>query len=815
MFADTRYALRIAAKQPGFTMLVVLTMALGIGAATATFSIVDTVLLRPLPYKNAGRLMSAFMTVPSFRSNPALSKIWDQLGPSLLQFNELKKRQTVFEDVAVLRSIRSSLRRDGERAIRVGAVSTNFFPMLGIQAPVGRLFSSDDEKAQDVRTAVLSHAIWDTVFGGDPDILGKTITVRVLRSVGPFVVIGVLPPTFEFADYGPDAAPSPDIWISAYNANQEEEDFELFGTLKKGISIPDAEREVQSILDATLNKELRPVFGTVGARISPRQTEQSSDVRTSLYVLLGSAVLLLLIACGNVANLLVAQGTTRSHEIAVRAAIGAGRWRIVRQLMVQSVILSLCGGLLGTVIAHWTIQALIGLSPVPIPRVHEIGIDFRVLAFALAASTFTGILFGVVPALSAIRPDLNEVLKTAGRTRGTPHSRVQGIVIVAEISLSFVLLTAAGLLTQTLFRMWSASNRSQGEHVLTAHADFFGARFPTGAEALVFTDSAMEQLRSLPGVESVTGASPAPFDGRGLEPIEIEGVPVPKGEQAPLVDNRDVLKDYFSTLRLPILTGRALTPDEISHAANAAVVNKTMARRFWSVETAVNKRFRETLSLGNHKELPWITIVGVCDDSHDLQGSEREVLPVMYRPFASNSDITFIIRAAVAPSSLTAAIRQEFTRLNSNVTLGQMETMDSLLWKDLAGERYRAVLINLFAAAAVSLALIGLYGVISRFVTIRTRELSIRMALGAQPRDVVRHVLRQSLMLTAAGIAIGIGVAIACSRLLAALLFGVGATDVTTYAGITAGLLAIATLAAYLPARRAARTDPMISLRAD
>jgi putative ABC transport system permease protein len=815
MFADIRYALRIAAKQPGFTMLVVLTMALGIGAATATFSIVDTVLLRPLPYKNADRLMSVFMTVPSFRSNPALVKIWDQLGPSLLQFNELRTRQTVFEDAAVLRSIRSSLQKNGEHAIRVGAVSTNFFPMLGIQTPVGRLFSSDDEKPQAVRTAVLSHAIWSTMYGGDPDILGKTITVRVLRSVGQFVVIGVLPPTFEFADYGPDAAPSPDIWISAYNANQEEEDFELFGTLKKGISIPDAEDETQSILNATLDNNMRTVFGTVGARISPRQTEQSADVRTSLYVLLGSAGLLLLIACGNVANLLVAQGTTRSHEIAVRAAIGAGRWRIVRQLMAQSVILSLGGGLLGTVIAHWTIQALIGLSPVPIPRVHEIGIDFRVLAFALAASTLTGILFGLVPALAAIRPDLNEVLKSAGRTRGTPHARVQGIVIVAEISLSFVLLIAAGLLTQTLFRMWSASNRSQTEYVLTVHADFFGARFPTGKEALVFTDTAVEQLRSLPGVESVTGASPAPFAGRGLGPIEIEGVPVPKGEQAPLVDNRDVLKDYFSTLRLPILAGRAPTADEISHGANVAVVNKTMARRFWPVETAVNKRFRMTLSLGSQKELPWITIVGVSDDSHDLQGSEREVLPVMYRPFGSNSDITFIIRTAVAPSVLGAAIRQEFSKLNSNVTIGQMETMDSLLWKDLAGERYRAILINVFAAAAASLALIGLYGVISRFVTIRTRELSIRMALGAQPRDVVRHVLLQSLVLTAAGIAIGIGAAIACSRLLAALLFGVGAIDLTTYAGIAAGLVFISTLAAYLPARRAARTDPMISLRSE
>jgi len=381
--------------------------------------------------------------------------------------------------------------------------------------------------------------------------------------------------------------------------------------------------------------------------------------------------------------------------------------------------------------------------------------------------------------------------------------------------LSFVLLSAAGLLTQTLFRMWSESNRMRAEHVLTVHADFFEARFQTPAEALVFTDAAVEKLRSLPGVESVTGASPAPFEGRGLEPIEIEGVPFPKGGQAAPIDTRSVLGDYFSTLRLPILAGRALTAEEISHGAQVAVVNRTLARRLGSVETAVGKRFRGIVPFSAQKEASWLTIVGVCDDSRDLAGSEREVLPVFYAPFASNSDITFIIRAAGAPSALATAARQTLTALNSNINVGRTETMDALLWSDLANERYRAILINTFAIAAVSLTLIGLYGVISRFVTIRTRELSIRMALGAQPRDVVRFVLRQSLLLTAAGIAIGIGAAIASGGLLAALLFGVSATDVTTYVGITTVLLAVATLAAYLPARRAARSDPMTALRAD
>jgi putative ABC transport system permease protein len=814
MLGDIRYALRIAGKQRGFTMLIVLTMALGIGAATATFSIVDTVLLRPLPYKNADRLMSVFMTMPSQRSNPAVSKIWDQLGPDLSQFNELKKRQTVFEDAAILRNIGASLESGGRRHIQLGAVSGNFFSMLGIHSSLGRLFSADDDKPQSVRTAVLSHEIWNSAFGSDAGILGKTVFIREARAVKPYTVIGVLPPGFEFADYGPDPNPTPDVWVPASVSNQLDEDYGLIATLKKGVSVSDAERETQAILDSTLSNNLRPIFGTVGARISPRRTEQAANIRTSIYVLLGSAGLLLLIACGNVANLLVGQGTTRCHEIAVRAAIGAGRWRIVRQLLTQSVMLSLCGGLLGTVIAYAMIQALIGISPVLVPRVHEIGLDLRVLVFALAASTFTGILFGLAPALSAIRADLNEVLKSVSSTRGTPHSRVQRIVIVAEISLSFVLLITAGLLTQTLFRMWSESNRMNAEHILTVHADFFEARFPTAAAAVVFTDAAVEKLRSLPGVEDVTGASPAPFAGRGLEAIEIEGVPVPKGETPPPIDNRSVLGDYFSTLRLPIIAGRALTAEEISHEAHVAVVNRTLAQRFGSVETAVNKRFRGVNAFGQ-QEPPWLTIVGVCADSRDLAGSEREVLPVFYAPFASNSDITFIIRTSHAPSALATTVRRTLIELNSNVNVGRTETMDTLLSKDLAGERYRAILINTFAIAAVSLALIGLYGVISRFVMIRTRELSIRMALGAQPRDVVRIVLHQSLSLTAAGIAIGIGAAVSSGRLLAGLLFGVGATDVTTYFGITMLLLGVATFAAYLPARRAARSDPMTALRAD
>jgi putative ABC transport system permease protein len=813
MLGDIRYALRIAAKQRRFTMLVVLTMALGIGAATATFSIVDTVLLRPLPYKNADRLMSVFMTIPSQHTNPAVSKIWDQLGPDLSQFNELKKRQRVFDDAAILRNSGASLETGGKRHVQLSAVSANFFSMLGVQSPLGRLFSADDDRPGAVRTAVLSHEIWNSAFGGDAGILGKAVAIREPRAVNSYVVIGVTPPGFEFADYGPDPNPTPDIWVPSWI--QPDEDFGLIATLKKGVSISDAERETQAILDSTLSNNLRPFFGTVGARISPRRTEQNANIRTSLYVLLGSAGLLLLIACGNVANLLVGQGATRSHEIAVRAAIGAGRWRIVRQLLTQSVMLSLGGGLLGTVIAYGMIQALIGISPVPVPRVHEIGMDLRILIFALAVSTLTGILFGLAPALSAIRPDVNEVLKSAASTRTTTHSRVQGFVIVAEISLSFVLLITAGLLTQTLLRMWSESNRMHAEHVLTVHADFFEARFQTPQEALLFTDAALERLRSMPGVEDVTGASPAPFAGRGLEPIEIEGLPVPKGEQPPPIDNRQVLKDYFSTLRLPIIAGRALTAEEASHLGHVAVVNRTLARRFASVEAAVGKRFRGVMAFGGQQEAPWLTVVGVCDDSRDLTGSEREVLPVFYAPFASNSDITFIIRTGQAPSALATAVRQALTALNSNVNVDRIEAMDALLWKDLADERYRAILINTFAIAAVSLALIGLYGVISRFVTIRTRELSIRMALGAQPYDVVRFVLRQSLFLTSVGIAIGMGAAIASGRLLAALLFGVGVMDVNTYVGITTALLSVATLAAYFPARRAARSDPMTALRSD
>jgi predicted permease len=707
----------------------------------------------------------------------------------------------------------AALETAGRRHVQVGSVSANFFPMLGIQARMGRLFSSDDDNPKGVHTAVVSNELWKDAFGGDAGLLGKTVNIRGSRGPAEYVVIGILPPNFEFADYGHDPNPTPDVWVPASISNQPDDDYGLVAILKQGVSISDAERETQSILDATLDKGLRAVLGTPGARIRPRQQEQATDVRTSLYILLGSAGLLLVIACGNVANLLAGNALARSHEVAVRAAIGAGRWHLFRQLIIQSVVLSCAGGVLGTVMAYWMIHALVGISPVPIPRTAEIGIDTRVLAFAFAASTITGILFGLLPAFSATRADLDEVLKRTANTRVAPHSRAQGLVVVAEISLSFVLLITAGLLTQTLVRMWSESNRMHAEHILTVRADLFGTRFnPAQAEA--FAATALDKLRALPGVESATGAAPAPFEGRGLEPVEIEGMPVPAG-QPPLIDNRSVLTDYFSTLRLPILAGRSFTAAEISGAAHVVIVNKSMAQRFWSVETAINKRFRGVSPFSGGDAAPWLTIIGVCDDSRDLAGSERELLPLFYAPFASNSDLTFIVRSVDSPAPLTAAIRRELTNLNNNVNIGRTETMDALLWKDLAGERYRVILINLFAVVAAALALIGLYGVISRFVTNRTRELSIRMALGAKPQDVLIYVLRQSLVLTAAGIAIGIAAAGAVSRFIAALLFGVHATDAATYIGIAAGVFVVATIAAYLPARRASRCDPMAALRAE
>ncbi len=809
MLPDIRYALRQAAKSPGFTLLVVLTMALGIGTATATFSVVDTVFLRPLQFKNAAQLVYVYMTVPSFRSTPALSKVWNHLGPDLEDFNEFVSRQTSFDSAAVIRNDEAYLDISGKRPIRFGTVSPNFFQMLGIKSLLGRLFSAEDFKPDTTPTAVLSYGAWERHFGSDPLVLGRAITVQDRAARKEYTVIGVLPAGFAFGEYGIEENPSPDVWTSTAATNPADDDYQVIATLKKGVLISDAEGEAARLFDSGLTADTRKLFGHVGAQVSPVQREQAENVRTSVFILAASAGLLLLIACGNVANLLLAEGTTRSHEMALRAAVGAGRGRIVRQLVTESVLLFVTGGTIGTLLANWSVRVLVRLSPVPIPRANEIGVDGRVLLFALAASALTGIVFGLGPALWVTRCDLNDVLKRGANNRGTQLSKSQGLVVVAEISISFVLLVSAGLLTQTLFRLLSESNRMQAEHLLSAQADLSDAQFKGNVDFLAFTNAALDRITSDPRITHAAIATPAPFSGRSIGDLTIEG----SSGASRLLDYRAVSKDYFATMTVPLLAGRLFTDADISSRTPVALINETMAREIWPSESAINKRFRWTNSSNS---IEWITVVGICGDLLDLEGSPGKSLPVFYLPLQqSQANLTFLIRSRGNPSGLASTVRQQIVDVEKTVNIFRMETLDELLRTSLAGERYRALLVNMFGAAAGALSLIGLYGVISRFVATRTRELSIRMALGAQPQAVLRLVLRRSLALSGFGIGVGLVAALGSTRWLSDLLFGVRALDLPTYLEIAVVLMSVATLATYIPARRAARIDPIIALKAE
>ncbi len=817
VLADIRYAIRIAVRRPGFTLLAVLTMALGIGSSVAAYGVVDAVLLRPLPYRNSERLVSILTTIPKFRSDPVMGKIWDQWGLSYDQYDELSKRQTHFEAMSIYRSYGATLlSRDEGQKIRVGAVPAAFFPLLGVNANLGRLFLAEDEDPQTDQTAVLSYGMWERQFGRDPGVLGQKVTIESGNGPAEFTVIGVLSPKFDLPDSGMDSSPTPDLWVPLKPASagfdRSDYGYSGLGILKPGVSAASAEAEAAPIMSARMPQSLPSAFfGSEGAHVVSLLRAQTTTVRNSLLILMGATVLLLLIACSNVANLLLGNAATRRHEIALRAAVGAGRLRIIRQLVTESVLLSTLGGVLGMTLAFWAMRVLVRLAPVDLPRANQIGVDPRVLLVAIGVSVLTGVLFGIVPAAVAVRGDLNEELKATVRT-GTAHGRLQGLVMISEISLSFVLLIAAGLLTQSLFRIVAARPAIRPEHLLSVQADFSSPRYKLQPAVDTFTNETLARLRSLPGVDAVTAAEYAPCGGGSLTTVQIEGAGSGQAASDIILSARSVFPNYFSVLGTPIIAGRPFTDAENSDEAPVVMINKAMAQKFWSVDTALDKRIQVRDR--------WYSIVGIVADLRELSFEvTTDLLPTFYLADIRGQysgwrrNTTFLIRSAIDPAVLTPLVRHQIAAVDKDMPLDNIQTVESLIQKSIAPDRYRTMLINIFAIMAASLALIGLYGVVSRTVVQRTRELSIRMALGAKPGNVLWMVLRQSLQLTAIGIGIGVLGAVALTRTLSGFLFAIRSTDVATYIGVAIGLLLVSLLSTYLPARRAAKTDPMIALR--
>ena len=799
LLQDTRYAIRTMLKSPGFTVVAVLALGLGIGANTAIFSVVNAVLLRPLPYKDPDRLVHVHRMQPPIQRAPI----------SRPDYFEWENQQEVFEGMAAffyrtynLTAVDQAERLTGSR------VTGSFFPLFGVTPSTGRFLDASDDKAGGARVAVIGYGLWQRRFGGDPDIVGRTITLNG----DEYAVIGVAPASFQFPR-------GIELWTPAFLAeektNRGSNYLKVIARLKDGVTPAKANSQMNQIAAALAEKY--PANDTnLTVAIAPLLEEQVGSIRPVLLILLGAVAFVLLIACANVANLLLARATARQREFAIRTALGAGRWRIVHQLLTESVLLALAGGALGIVLSVWGIHLLVSAAPSSIPRVKEVSLDKWVLAFTFLMSLLTGIVFGLVPSLQVSRTDLNETLKEGGRgTAGTnPHRAfLRRALVVAEIAMSLVLLVSAGLLIESIKRLTQVSPGFDPHNVLAVDVSF--PRKASSAKdedqvAARFLVDAEQRVASLPGVQSVGTINDLPVTGRGSVngDFDVEGRPATNPGEAPVAEFRTVTPDYFRAIGLPLLKGRSLTERDTKDAPPTVLINRALAERIFADEDPIGKRL-VALDGKPHE------IVGIVGDARQW-GLDRPADPEIYFPFAQiniSSEATLVVRAAGDPAGLTDAVRRAVREVNGDAPVFRVKTMMEVVAGSTAQQRFNMVLMTVFAGVALVMAAIGMYGVISYSVTQRTHEIGVRMALGASTGAVVKLVVGQGMILASAGVAIGLGASFALTRLMSSLLFGVSPTDPLTFTVISLILVGVALVACFVPARRATRIDPMIALR--
>ena len=798
---DLRYSLRLLLKRPGFTFVAVITLALGIGANTAIFSVVNAVLIRPLPYRQPERLV----------------KVWPQHAPtsvSKAEMVEIREHSQSFDDLAAYSGWSFTLTGGDEPAKLSGARTTaSFFALLGVDAELGRTFLADEDQPGHDHVVLLSHGLWQSRFGSDPNIIGQSVTIDGDRHA----VVGVLRPGFKFPD---NQFPkfNLELIVPAPLDPNDQNDFvahylNLVGRLQAGVTVEQAQSEVAAIIHNARAKFARaPDDYGLRAGVTPLQEEMVGDTRSTLLILLGAVGFVLLIACANVANLHLARTTARRREIAIRAALGARRGRIVRQLLTESVLLAIVGGAAGVLLALWGIDLLVALLPGEVPRLNTIGIDGRVLGFSLGLSLLTGVLFGLAPALQASKPDLQAALKEGGKaaTAGAGR-RLRGLLVVAEVALALMLVIGAGLLIKSFWRRQQVDPGFKAQNVLSLQVAPPASAYEKAERKRVFYRQVIERVAALPGVQAVGGIHLLPMGGSNWNPdVRVEDHPLDDGTEPPAVDWRLVTPGYFEALRIPLVRGRLFTEADREKAAPVAIVNATLAQRYWPNEDPVGKRIRSGFE---GKE--WVPIVGVVGDVKE-QGLDTPTHLEMYRPYSQApfpSAMTLMVRTDAEPSALASAIRNEVWAVDKDVPLADIQPLARVVSQSLAGPRSTTLLLAVFAGVALLLGAIGIYGVVAYGVAQRTQEIGIRMALGASSGDVLRLVVGQGMRLTVAGLALGTGGALATTRWLASLLFGTSATDALTFASVALLLALVALAACYVPARRAAKVDPMVALR--
>lgn len=815
---DVRYGLRMLLKSPGVTFVVVLALALGIGANTAIFSVVDAVLLRPLPYPESDKLVALNET----------SKTMDDISISYPNFTDWRNQNQVFEKIGVFNRASYNLTGVGEpERIITAQASADLFAALRANPAIGRVYTNEEDKPGGTPVVVLSYGLWQRRFGGQASILNQAITLNGKS----YTVIGVMPEGFRY----PSRA---EMWVpvgplsSDPGWQQRGNHPGLYGVarLKPGVSLGQARADMNVVV-ANLERQYQDQIAGNGVAIRPLLEVYVGDIRRALWVMFAAVAFVLLIACANIANLLLARAQSRQKEMAIRAAMGAGRWRLTRQLLTENILLALLGGTLGLLVAQWGIKLILYISPDAIPRSSEITLDWRILMFTLAVSVVTGILFGLVPALQAGVVDVHETLKETGRGTSGRHWLRSSLVVV-EVATTLVLLIGAGLMIRSFYRLQKVNPGFSYEHLTSFSVSLPEKKYKTAEERDQFFSRLLENLRGLPGVETTAAASGLPLGNNGWQTFFIvDGRPLPPRDQTPLMEACLVTPDYFKTMNIPLLRGRyfddhddrsSLAGKDLSKlnevlrevaALNSIVIDEEFARRYWPDEDPVGKRIK--IGGGNDPDSPVLTVLGVVGrvkmeglgmDSNRVQG---------YFPFAQipAGDMAVILKAAGDPTQLVAAVRQQVTSIDQDQPIYGIRTMDEIRSESVAPERLNLTLLSIFASIALVLAIVGIYGVMSYSVTQRTHEIGIRMAIGAQPRDVFRMVIRQGMLLALLGVAIGLVGAFALTRLMTSMLFGIEPTDPTTFGAIAVLLSVVALVACYLPGRRATKVDPVISLR--
>jgi len=795
LLQDLRYGIRMLLQNPGFAVVAVIALALGIGANAAIFSVVNAVLLRPLPYDDPSRLMilreNKLPQFPEFSVSPG-------------NFLDWQKQNTTFENMAAVNGSAYNLITESEPERLIGArVTAGLFEMLGARPAQGRIFLDEEDQPGHETVAILSDGLWRRKFGADPGVIGQSITLNATS----FTVVGIMPPTFQFPDR--DTA----LWTPmAFNAGQAQQHgshyLAVIGRLKPGATPEQANTEINTIA-AQLAEQFPNSNTGWRANVFPMQEYDVRDIKPALLVLLGAVILVLLIACANVANLLLARSTARQKEMGIRTALGASRWRVARQLLTESVLLSLVGGCAGLLLARWGLASMIAMAPQDLPSIRNVTLDARVLGFTLVVSLLTGLIFGLAPALQFSSTNLNETLKEGGRGTTGSHHRVRGALVVSEVAIALLVLVIAGLLIRSFYRLQQVDPGFNPRNALAIGVSLPGKKYSQDDQKSAFFTRLLERVSTLPGVTAAGASQSLPIQGDYLLGFNIQGrPPVPPGEDLS-TNYYAVSPDYFNAMGIRLLRGRTFTEHDNKDAPGVAVINEEMARRSFPGEDPIGKGINVTNGPERFRQ-----IIGIVADVKQYGLAQPSTMQT-YEPSLQNpfSGMTLVVRTDGDLGTLSGAIRSEVLAIDREQPLSRIRPLEQIVSESMSKERFLMLLLGIFAAVALTLAAVGLYGVISYSVTQRTHEIGIRAALGAQRKDVLKLIVGQGMMLALIGVGIGLVVAFAATRLMATLLFGITATDAFTFVAIPAILTGVALVSCLVPARRATKVDPMIALR--